>query len=52
MNIDIEKFIKEYEQKEKEILKSQSERERKNPMCLNCSRYFPGCCACESICEY
>lgn len=47
MKFDVEKFIKKYEQKEKETLKTRVEREKRNPMCLNCSQYFPGCGACE-----
>lgn len=47
MEFDFEKFIKEYEQREKEMLEAQAQREKENPMCLNCSQYFPGCCACE-----
>lgn len=46
MNFDIEKFIKEYERKEKEMLKVQAEQEKRNPMCLKCSQYFAGCDAC------
>ena len=46
-NFDFEKFIKEDEQRETENNEAIAERESKNPMCLSCSQYFRGCCACE-----
>ena len=46
MKFDVEKFIKEYEQKENEMLETRAEKEKRNPMCLNCSKYFPDCDAC------
>lgn len=46
MEFNVENFVKEYEQKENEMIAARKERETKNPMCLSCSQYFPGCCAC------
>ena len=46
-NFDYEKFIEQYEQKEKETIDNINDMLQKNPMCLSCSQYFPGCIACK-----